>query len=94
MGLRCLHREGERVRERLKKSTQSERERESETGGDTEKGKKKMERTPRPEMGRERGRRWTLTGVSTTPAFTAFTTKGKKVTKRKCIRCKAQYNSM
>lgn len=32
-----------------------------------EKEKKKMERTPRPEMGREWGRRRSVTGVSTPP---------------------------
>lgn len=43
------------------------REKDRHSGGHIGKEKKKMERTPRPEMGRERGRRRSVTRVSRQP---------------------------
>lgn len=40
-----------------------------------------MERTPRPEMGREWGRGWSVTGVSA-PPFITFATRGQQLKKK------------
>lgn len=82
-------RERERGRDRRRAwGTQSERE--SDTGGDIEKDRKKMERTPRPEMGREWDRRWSVTGVSTPPYLHLLQDESNS---RNLFSAKGRYNS-
>ncbi len=68
-----------RGREREKESEEGETEDEHEAHRvrekaiQEEKEEKRMERTPRPEMGREWSRRWSVSGVSTPLFIPSFT---------------------